>query len=62
MIPIGSVASAAGIVDHLWHEGSTPRGMRFAMPAGAAVNIFLTSATVIGFGLAIWQSLRAEHP
>jgi len=31
------------------------------MPAGTALNIFLTSTTVIGFGLAIWQSLRAEQ-
>ena len=31
------------------------------MPAGAALNVFLTSTTVIGFGLAIWQALRAEQ-
>ncbi|MFI7540281.1 phosphoribosyltransferase [Actinoplanes sp. NPDC049599] len=31
------------------------------MPAGATLNVFLTSTTVIGFGLAIWQALRAEQ-
>jgi hypoxanthine phosphoribosyltransferase len=31
------------------------------MAAGAALNVVLTTTTVIGFGLAIWQALRVEQ-